>query len=233
MNILELYDRYKIPRNLQEHQIKVAALSFLIAKKLNIKENEYVSLILSLLLHDMGNILKFNFEIYPDLFDSDSKKYWLSVQKEYREKYGSDINKATLEIVKEIFKEKKYIKFKLNDLLYEVKVEDIFEILESIGFSKVEATLKNKNILVKIATYSDMRVGIYGVLPLTERVEEGRKRYMKNFVNKKYVDFDKNLLFLIDIENYLCKKSNSKIDLISENEVMPFVGILKKSRIIV
>ena len=44
------------------------------------------------LLHDLGNIVKFDLEKYPDFLGKEKPRleYWKKVQKEVREKYGSD-----------------------------------------------------------------------------------------------------------------------------------------------
>jgi len=59
--ITEIYEHYNIPPWLQEHMLRVSAVSSIICDQLGdkVRKHEVVS---ACLLHDMGNIIKFDFD---------------------------------------------------------------------------------------------------------------------------------------------------------------------------
>jgi 5'-deoxynucleotidase YfbR-like HD superfamily hydrolase len=63
--ILELYDTYKIMPQLAAHQLRVAAVAYAITQAIfePIHDEELIS---ACLLHDMGNILKFDLSVFPE-----------------------------------------------------------------------------------------------------------------------------------------------------------------------
>ncbi len=58
MNIIEIYNKYYLPENLQMHMLRVAACSNLIIDNWNGLEIDKESIIRVCLLHDMGNMVK-------------------------------------------------------------------------------------------------------------------------------------------------------------------------------
>lgn len=59
MNILEIYNKYYLPENLQMHMLRVAACSNLIIDNWSGPEIDKEAIIRVCLLHDMGNIVKY------------------------------------------------------------------------------------------------------------------------------------------------------------------------------
>ena len=57
-NIMEIYEKYYIPEQLQLHMLRVAACSKLITDNWEGKEIDKEAIIRVSLLHDMGNIIK-------------------------------------------------------------------------------------------------------------------------------------------------------------------------------
>ncbi len=85
MKIAEIYEKYKIPPLLQTHMFRVAAVGGLIYQNFtdqNILNKQ--AIIETLLLHDMGNIIKFKLD-NPDnpLYKTikDEVQYWRKIQK--------------------------------------------------------------------------------------------------------------------------------------------------------
>src|SRR3989344_2472976 len=102
MKITEIYEKYKIPPNLQLHQLRVAGVASIICDNFD-KPLDKGSIITTCLLHDMGNILKFNFDIFPEEFyGKQGRAYWEKVKQEFKEKYGEDEHKATHAIAEEL-----------------------------------------------------------------------------------------------------------------------------------
>jgi hypothetical protein len=160
----EIYDAYKILPNLQLHQLRVTAVAKLVCDGFKAPVDER-TVILACLFHDMGNILKFDLMRFPEFVAEKGVGYWQEVKNEYAEKYGRDQHEATLKIAREL------------GLSEQVRI-----CIDSIAFSKAEATLGSGTWEQKICEYADSRVGPHGVLPLDERLREARKRYLTRTV---------------------------------------------------
>ncbi|MDP2789004.1 MAG: HD domain-containing protein [bacterium] len=159
--IVDIYEEYKILPNLQMHQLRVASVAMQICDSLDIELNKN-NISIACLLHDMGNIIKFNLHYFPEFLKPKGLEYWQNVQNEYVGKYGKDEHRAVQNIAKELGVS-----------------EDVSGILNSIGFSKAKENLNSDNISNKIASYADMRVGPTGVFLLESRLSDLRERYQK------------------------------------------------------
>jgi len=159
MTIQDAYDKYKIMPNLQLHQLRVAAVGLILCDSIpDFKDTKDV--VITCLLHDMGNIIKFDLNYFPEFLKPEGFEYWQKVKDEFIQKYGSDEYYATQRIIDEL-----------------VDSEKIKECVDQVGFSKLQETSKDTSLVKKICAYSDMRVGPYGVVSIEERVNDGRKRY--------------------------------------------------------
>ena len=100
MQIVEIYQRYDIPPNLVRHQLGVTAVgAYLMDHWLGTAIDQEL-VIQTLLLHDMGNIIKFK---RPFLGELEAEAgYWEKIQDQYFKKYGTDVHLATLAIVNEL-----------------------------------------------------------------------------------------------------------------------------------
>ncbi len=160
MKVNEIYKKYNINKGLQEHMLRVAAVSKLICDNFDTdldKEN----VVNACLLHDMANLIKSKLDSAPELFEPEGIEYWEGVKNEMISKYGNNVHEATSKIVSEVTNEEK-----INILVSEMAFDAIKEIAEK---GKVE---------VKIALYSDMRVGMYGIISLDERFDDIKERYV-------------------------------------------------------
>jgi hypothetical protein len=158
-NILDIYKNYKIMPTLQEHQFRVAAVSKQICDSFTIPLNTN-GVVNVCLFHDMGNIIKFDLNYFPDFLQPEGLEYWQKVKDEYVEKYGTDEHEATEKICEEIG---------LTDAE--------LDYLHAIGFSRIKNVLADSSLEQKICLYSDLRVGPYGILSIEDRLIDGRKRY--------------------------------------------------------
>ena len=164
--ISEIYKQYDIMPNLQEHQLRVAGVAQLICDNLNLQQSDPQqsidrdAIITTCLLHDMGNIIKFNLGHFPEFRAEKGLEYWQRVKDEYIAKYGPEEHIATHMIVKEIG--------------VSAEVESY---LDRIGFSNLDKALDNPSLGQKICSYADMRVGPHGVISIEQRVADGIKRY--------------------------------------------------------
>src|SRR3989344_4621725 len=157
----EIYEQYKIMPSLQLHHLRVASVGKLLSGSVK-KPVDAHAVILACLFHDMSNIIKSNLKYFPDFCEPEGVAYWEQVKQEYVEKYGSDHHAATVGIVKEVGLPRRAV-----------------ELIEGVGYSKLETILAGEDLEQKICEYADTRVGPHGVLPLKERLAEGRARYLE------------------------------------------------------
>lgn len=171
MNISDIYTKYSIPTNLQRHMLTVAALADYICDYLDGVSVDKDLVIKTCLLHDMGNIIKFNFDD-PSLLDEDDRQRideLREIRLQYLKKYGRTPDKATIAIIKEITSD--------------VRVGKVCESGHwDVNFDEVEKFVWES----KIVCYADMRVGPFGILPirerfanLTERRPESKEKIME------------------------------------------------------
>ncbi len=215
-NILEIYEQYKIMPNLAMHQLRVTSVARLIIDNFN--ENikiDHEKVITGALLHDMGNIIKFNLLIFPEFNEPMGLEYWQKVQNEYFEKYGKDEHNATVEIMKEL----------------NIRT-DIVEMIESMIFGALcKHISKETSLELKIMHYVDMRVGPYGILSYEDRMLDVRKRYA-NVPNDEFTKFlederDKLLTCGKEIENQIFANCKIKPEDINDETVATILEELK------
>lgn len=160
MKITTIYKKYRIMPQLEEHQLKVAAVADLICQNFKMPLNRE-QIVTACLLHDMGNIIKFNLDESKTLLNQDlDVEYWKKVQAEFLAKYGNDEHLAHLAILKELG----------------VK-EEIQEMVDAVGFENAKENLETESFGKKICAYCDMRVSPKGVVSLEQRFADLRKRY--------------------------------------------------------
>lgn len=153
MNIIEIYNKYYLPENLQMHMLRVASCSNLIIDNWNGSQIDKEAIIRVCLLHDMGNIVKI-----PEDFSNDEN--FIKTRKKYFEKYGTNDHEINLEIGK------------IEGLL-----DKEIEILDGKRSRKNEETLKSNSYERKICAYCDQRVAPDGVVGIKARLEDAKVRY--------------------------------------------------------
>ena len=160
--ISDFYKEYKIMQSLQLHQLRVAAVAMQICDSLSI-EVDKKTIVIACVLHDMGNIVKFNFAHFPDFFKPEGIEYWKGIKDEFTEKYGASDHEATVGIVRELGIS-----------------ERIVELISQNRFNNLCLTQNGDDWALKILKYADMRVSPKGVLSYDERMEEANDRYKNN-----------------------------------------------------
>jgi hypothetical protein len=167
------------------------------------------------LLHDMGNIIKFDLNYFPDFTKPEGLEYWQKVKDEYINKYGNEEHVATRVICEEIGLSDKGLRY-----------------LNSIGFSRVKTTLDNGTLEEKVCCYADQRVGPHGVLTIEERLSDGRSRYAgrqdKAMVSDKFEGLAEALK---ELENQIFSSSNIKPDDIKRESIENDLNGLKSVEI--
>ncbi len=162
MLISTFYHQYEIPSNLQRHMYLVAAVGAYIADHWDdphVLDRERI--VKALLLHDTGNIIKFDFS-RPDILGEAVVKEldkWKRIHREFTQRYGNE-NVATHALARQ-----SGVDGKVLEILGAVGSENLYKALETTDWNK------------KIACYSDFRIGPFGALTVNERFDDIVARY--------------------------------------------------------
>lgn len=195
--------------NLQMHQYRVAAVAMQICESLDIDINKE-NIITACLLHDMGNIIKFNLNHFPEFNQPEGLEYWQKVKDDYILKYGKNEHEASMKIAREL---------NVNS--------DILYLIESVDSSFVEILANSNDLERKICMYSDGRVTPHGIVSIKERSEEAKERYK----NHEYIFNEENVLFfnknLTLMEEKIFSHSKIKKEDINDESVIPYLEKLK------
>jgi 5'-deoxynucleotidase YfbR-like HD superfamily hydrolase len=206
--IQDVYQRYHIMANLQQHMLRVTGvaqqiLSVLPVHKIN--ESDRHDVLLAALLHDMGNILKFDLLKYPKFLEPEGLAHWQKVQAEFQKKYGPDEHTAVLQI--------------LDELGVSLRVQ---ELVEAVGFLVAVENQQSNDMARKVAAYADMRVTPHGVVSLEERLRDLCERYGAKFPSaesqRQREVFEKALR---GIEGQLFRNLSLRPDQITEVSTLP------------
>ncbi|OGK47992.1 hypothetical protein A3A93_04285 [Candidatus Roizmanbacteria bacterium RIFCSPLOWO2_01_FULL_38_12] len=210
MRIIDIYRRYMIMPNLQQHMFRVAAVGSVICDSISEKVDSD-SIVAACLLHDMGNIIKFKLDLFPSFVEPQGIEYWQKVQNDFFEKYGREEHIATIKIAKEI------------------GVDDtVMTLLESIGFLQAKENFETADFDKKIAAYSDMRVEPYGVVSLKERLRDGRKRTIVHKPNSTdFIHFTEMAKYLKKIETQIFEKTSISPDDVTDKKISIYLEKLR------
>ncbi|MGI0131950.1 MAG: AAA family ATPase [Thermoplasmata archaeon] len=171
------------------------------------------TVLLTPLLHDIGNIVKADIDKYPVLFSEDLQDlpYWRAVQATIRERYGKTDQDATMSMAREIGVS-----------------QEVLELLERKTFVRNEETARSDDWNVKIAAYADQRVAPLGVLPLRERLMEAKRRY-EGVTNASVNNprWPRLLECAIEIEKQLQGKLDASVDHINDDSTEGHVQQLR------
>ncbi len=207
MPVKHIYKKYKIMPNLQEHMLRTAAVASLICDNFDepLPKEEIIN---ACLLHDMGNIVKFELNLFPEFNKPEGIEYWQNVQNEYKEKYGNDEYIVHTKIVREI------------------GVSDrVLELINSIDFFGVPNTATGEDFGKKIIEYCDDRIGPLGVVSLEQRFVDLRKRYGHIKENVPARDaFEKAVT---QIEKQIFAKCKIKPEDITNESIAPIISELR------
>lgn len=212
-NILEIYEHYKIMPNLALHQLRVASVIALIFRNLDFEVDKDVA-ISSGLLHDMGNIVKFDLNYFPEFNKPLGLEYWQNVQNEYFEKYGRDEHEATQKILKELGIHPRVI-----------------EIDSKMIFGNLCIDKEGDDFELKLLHYADMRVGPYGILSFDERMEDARKRYENKLDDEMTREKDRREILLAcgkEIENQIFSHCKIKPEDITNQSISEILEEMKE-----
>ncbi len=214
-SIKEIYERFKIPKNLQEHMLRVAASGELICDNWDGVELDKDMIVATLLIHDLGNLMKMDLdsEICLKLMgnEADRINYWKEVKKEIMEKYGKDDHEVTLNMANELAVSER-MKF----------------LLINKAFEKNKETFESDDWELKICAYTDQRIGPFGVLSLKKRMDDFRERY-KSRISLEYIN--SRIEFGQKIEEQLKEKMSILPEEINDGSIQKYIEKYTKKRL--
>ncbi len=199
--------------NLAMHQLRVAAVALMICESLDL-EVDKESIVKACLLHDIGNIIKFNLNYFPEWNEPQGLEYWEGVKNDYVLKYGNDEHKASLLIAKEL---------KVTSIIY--------NLIDCIDSSVAERIVNENNFEKKICAYVDNRVTPYGVVSAEEHSLNAKERYKNHphaFSEENRILFMKNLF---EIEKQIFSHSKIVPEDINDNSMEKYLEKVKSIEI--
>lgn len=208
-NISHIYKTYNIPPSLQQHMLLVAGIGNIIAKEIPSCDIELVTALC--MIHDMGNIVKFNVE--SDLSKKLSKQDNISIEKikkiqtNIKTKFGNEHHSATENIVQDFTNNKK-----------------IITLLKQLDFKNATHIAKQECIELQIALYADYRIGPFGLVSLQERFNDLHKRYHnrpEHKLNEQEVKQLQNAYSIIEKE---LEKKISFLHTLTEKNIKQFLN---------
>ena len=152
ISIKAIYELYKIPEILQLHMLRAAAIAKQILDNWTGIEINEEAILKVLLLHDMGNIVKFS--------DDDLTQEQIELRQEIVNKYGHDDHVISNQIARKIG---------LN--------QEELDMMDAKIFIKNNLTVNLDSYEIKIGAYADQRVAPDGIYSIRERLEEAKARY--------------------------------------------------------
>lgn len=206
MTAQEAYDAYTIMPNLQLHQLRVAAVASIIVDTFE-KPLDRNEIITACLLHDMGNIIKFDLQRFPQFLEPEGFEHWNQIRESFLSKYGTDEHQATYKIATEIGVSSRSA-----------------ELLSAIGFTKAHINSQHNDFGKKICCYADQRVTPHGISTLQERLDEGLKRYKGKFASEETTRGRESLVLM---EKQIFTRCDVSPDEITEKHVEPLFKELR------
>ena len=166
MTTKQIFDQFKIPPGLQKHMYTVAGIGKYICDHWQGPSINKDIVVKSLLIHDLGNLIKFDLSPGAKIYDPILEKpEWKEFQSKMKKKYGSSAHQATVQMTKEITDDQLIIK--LINSMDSTNLESIFH-----------ASWEEK-----ICEYADMRVTPNGITSMSERLDDIHERYKEHYAD--------------------------------------------------
>ncbi len=213
--ITDIYNEYKTIPHLQLHQLRVASVALQIYESLNIKVDKDL-LIKTCLLHDMGNVIKFDLTQTKLIFGLSDEEIILikKIKDEFIEKYGTDEHEATIKIIDELGLPER-VKYLAGENRFSYMCKHSME----------------EDFIQKLIHYADGRVGPHGILSYDERMNDAGRRYKNHWLSTRDDEREKLVNCGRDIEKYIFSHSNIKPEDINDESVAKIIDKLKNFEI--
>jgi len=207
MNIRKVYEEYQVPKNLQEHMLRVGALASILTDNWLNDDIDRFSIIQACLLHDIAKPMNFDlakqaqFGMSPAEIDKLEK-----LQNRLKVRYGTDEHTATVGIIKDLGCNSTTVR-----------------IVDNLEWSYIPRVMSANDIESLIAIYCDMRIGLKGILTLDDRLADLKTRAGNE-------DFEEHAKNGKALEGLISKYVSIEINSITDNEINDlFDGLLKSS----
>jgi hypothetical protein len=206
-NIRDIFKKFPVPINLQRHLFKVTAVGEVIADHWKGPALDRDELVAFMLLHDIGNLVKydFNHKLYDGDIGSDIEG-WKKKQKETIAKYGEDDLKATIAFAKELNVSSRMI-----------------ELLEESHFHRLRQTLESSDWVLKIGKYSDMRAAPQGIVSVDRRFDDLEKRYIGRQIRLSLQDFEEHRKLALELEKQIFENTDITPEQVDEKAIQKYV----------
>lgn len=192
-DIRQVYTRFCVPPNLAEHMETVAAVVRVIRDHWVGEPIDWDFIVRAALLHDIGNIVKFDFDAHPEFLGEEEAnvEHWKAVQKDIIDRYGKDDHLAS------------------GNMLRELGVShELLSTIQDKSFSNAIEVAAGNDWSAKILLYADMRVMPFGVASLEERLADVRNRMPQYY---RRPDFEDLLNAARDIETRISEHLDSAV----------------------
>lgn len=170
--------------------LRVAAVAKVICDNWIWEDFDKEATMTSCFLHDMGNILKFNLDLYPDFFQPEWVDYWKWIKEQYKQYWSNDWE-ATL------------------SLAYSLGIsKTAMKVLYAQVMLPFQSNVEGNNIAIKICEFADMSVSPHWIISWRERILDLEKRNMKNHamsLEKAQEVTQRRLMLMAKLENELEK----------------------------
>ena len=197
MQIRDVYNHYPVPPNLCAHMLRVAAVVDKITKHWQGPRINSHEVVLAALLHDIGNLAKFDFESQKVKIPNAS--FWRQKQKELWQKYGKDDHQVTEKI--------------LNELKVKLCIK---QWIQDKTFANIIDLVKSQNKWeTKILLYADLRTLPNGIGSLEARIDDIKNR-MPHYYTRP--DFDLMVKSAFQLEDQIQKNIDIQLKRITIND---------------
>ena len=201
MKIKKIYSKLGITPNLAEHMMRVTSVALYIRDHWKGHEIDWEKVRKTALLHDLGNIVRFDFDKYPEFLGPERSRidYWKKVQTETIDKYGNDDHDAT------------------KKMLEELKVDkNVTKVILEKSFGNSVQVAKGDDWYAKILSYCDNRVMPNGIVTLEERITDTLDRAPK-YANRP--DFEDLCNASREVEKQIQENLDVPVDQITSNSI--------------
>jgi hypothetical protein len=159
-----IFERYHLPQLLQTHLWRTASLMELLLKHWRGPQVDASLLIETMLLHDLGNLVKFDLsDTTPIMLLTQTElPMYRALQAEWHQKYGKVVDAVTVAFIKEL-------RLKNGPIMSHIILNHA---------SGTEATTVTQDDWIqKLCDYTDFRIAPHGLVTLKERFDDLGKRY--------------------------------------------------------
>ena len=165
MTTKEIYLRMDVPLGLQDHMLTVAALVTVIKDNWSGEVKvDWPAVTAAALLHDLGNVVKFDLDKFPQLLGPELPQinYWREKRAELVAKYSADDHATT------------------DAMLAELSISPVIrQIISDKSFGNAIVAAASGSFESKILLYCDLRVLPERIGTLDERIAEIKTRLLK------------------------------------------------------